>query len=82
ASSIDGKGPGLVLCQEIFGVNADMKAAADHLAEEGYTVLVPDLFWRQQAGLELTEADFEKALSLYQAFDENKGVDDIQSALA
>ena len=81
ATSVDGKGPGLVLCQEIFGVNADMKAAADHLAEEGYTVLVPDLFWRQEAGLALTEADFDKALSLYQAFDESKGIEDIQSAL-
>ncbi|WP_425532032.1 styrene monooxygenase/indole monooxygenase family protein [Acinetobacter baumannii] len=41
-----GKGPGVVLCQEIFGVNAAMREKADFLAEEGYTVLVPDLFWR------------------------------------
>lgn len=81
ATSIDGQGPGLVLCQEIFGVNEDMKAAADHLAEEGYTVLVPDLFWRQEAGLALTEADFDKALSLYQSFDEDKGIEDIKDAL-
>lgn len=78
-----GKGPGIVLCQEIFGVNAVMREKADFLAEEGYTVLVPDLFWRQEAGIELgyTEADFEKAFSLYQKFDENLGVEDIQASL-
>ena len=39
-----GHGPGIVLCQEIFGVNAVMREKADFLAEEGYTVVVPDLF--------------------------------------
>ncbi|ATE60119.1 dienelactone hydrolase family protein [Thauera sinica] len=84
AVSVDGRGPGIVLCQEIFGVNAAMRAVADHLAEEGYTVLVPDLFWRQQAGVELGygQEDFARALSLYQGFDENLGVADIGASLA
>ncbi|OWK42791.1 Carboxymethylenebutenolidase [Pseudomonas oleovorans subsp. oleovorans] len=84
AVSVDGKGPGVVLCQEIFGVNEAMRALADHLAEEGYTVLVPDLYWRQQAGVELgyTPEDFDKALALYQAFDENLGVADIDASLS
>ncbi len=47
-----GKGPGVVLCQEIFGVNAAMREKADFLAEEGYTVLVPDLFWRVAPNIE------------------------------
>lgn len=78
-----GQGPGIVLCQEIFGINAAMRAKADILAEEGYTVLVPDLFWRTQAGIELgySEADFAQALALYQNFDENLGVEDIQATL-
>ncbi len=78
-----GKGPGLVLAQEIFGVNHSMRAAADHYAEEGYVVLVPDLFWRQERGVQLdyTEAGFERARSLYQGFDEDLGVHDIQSSL-
>ena len=42
-----GKGPGLVLAQEIFGVNSTMQEAADAYAAQGYTVLVPDLFWRR-----------------------------------
>lgn len=79
-----GKGPGIVLCQEIFGINSVMREKADFLAEEGYTVLVPDLFWRAQAGIELgyTEADFAKAFELYQGFDENLGVEDIKDTLA
>lgn len=60
-----GKGPGVVLCQEIFGVNAAMREKADFLAEEGYTVLVPDLFWRVAPNIELgyTPEDFQKLLN-------------------
>lgn len=82
-ASVDGSGPGIVLCQEIFGVNAAMRAVADHLAEEGYTVLVPDLFWRQEPGVELgyEQEDFARAFALYKDFNENLGVDDIQASL-
>ncbi|UOG18867.1 dienelactone hydrolase family protein [Acinetobacter sp. PK01] len=78
-----GKGPGIVLCQEIFGVNAAMREKANFLAEEGYTVLVPDLFWRSAANIELgyTPEDFQKAYALYQQYDENLGVEDIQDSL-
>jgi len=34
-----GKGPGIVLCQEIFGINAYIREVADYYAEEGYVVL-------------------------------------------
>lgn len=83
-ASVDGSGPGIVLCQEIFGVNAAMRAVADHLAEEGYTVLVPDLFWRQEPGVELgyEQEDFARAFALYKDFNENLGVADIQASLA
>jgi carboxymethylenebutenolidase len=46
-----GSGPGLLLLQEIFGVNETMRA--DQLAEAGYVVVVPDLFWRLEPGVEL-----------------------------
>ncbi|WP_375739728.1 dienelactone hydrolase family protein [Pseudomonas boanensis] len=83
ATSVDGRGPGIVLCQEIFGVNQAMRDVADLLAEEGYTVLVPDLYWRQERGVDLgyTEADFGRAFALYQGFNEALGVDDIRSSL-
>jgi len=78
-----GKGPGLVVSQEIFGVNANMRRVADYYAEEGYTVLVPDLFWRLAPGIELDDHgdDLQRAFGLYQQFDEAKGVQDIGAAL-
>jgi carboxymethylenebutenolidase len=84
ATPASGTGPGIVLCQEIFGVNATMRDVADYYSEEGYTVLVPDLFWRVEAGIELgyTEAGFARAFELYQQYDENQGVEDIGATLA
>ncbi|MEX3953646.1 dienelactone hydrolase family protein [Paraburkholderia sp. EG287B] len=84
ATPASGTGPGIVLCQEIFGVNATMRDVADYYAEEGYTVLVPDLFWRVEPGIELgyTEAGFARAFELYQQYDENQGVEDIAATLA
>lgn len=79
-----GHGPGLVLCQEIFGINDFMRRTAQSLAEEGYVVLAPDLFWRQQPGIQLTDgpADMPRAFELYQRFDVELGVKDIASTLA
>ena len=48
-----GSGPGLLIEQEIFGVNASLRAVADLYAEEGYVCLVPDLFWRMEPGVDL-----------------------------
>jgi carboxymethylenebutenolidase len=78
-----GHGPGIVIAQEIFGVNANMRATADLYAEEGYVAIVPDLFWRQKPGIELgyTPADFEQAIGYFQGFDLDKGIDDIQATL-
>ena len=49
-----------MLLQEIFGINGYMKSMADRYAEEGYVVLVPDLFWRMKPGVDFGygEADF------------------------
>ena len=73
-----GSGPGILLLQEIFGVNSSMREVADLYAEEGYVVLAPDLFWRMEPGVELgyTEADFDKALGYYQRFDANQSIKD------
>lgn len=58
-----GKGPGLVLIQEIFGVNHHIQAVADQYALDGYVVLAPDLFWRTQAGVSLGYSDPEWAIA-------------------
>jgi carboxymethylenebutenolidase len=48
-----GSGPGLVLFQEIFGVNAHIRAVAEQYALDGFVVLAPDMFWRQAPRVEL-----------------------------
>lgn len=78
------RGPGLVVIQEIFGVNQVMRDLADGFAARGYVALVPDLFWRIQPGVQLTDkskAEWDKAFALMNAFDPDKGVADIQSTI-
>jgi carboxymethylenebutenolidase len=80
----DGKGPGLVLGQEIFGINRTMRETADYFAEEGYVVVAPDLFWRLEPGVDLGygEDDFKRAFALYEKFDVDKSVQDIGATMA
>jgi carboxymethylenebutenolidase len=85
APARSGKGPGIVLIQEIFGVNKVMRDTADWLAGEGYTVVCPDLFWRQEPGVQLneyTQAEWDRAFGFYKGFSEEKGVEDIKSTIA
>lgn len=79
-----GAGPGILVIQEIFGVNAAMRAITDELAAKGFTALCPDLFWRQQPGIQLTDAtdaEWARAFELYKGFDEENGISDLKSAL-
>jgi len=71
--------------QEIFGVNRDMRAVADWYAARGFVVACPDLFWRQEAGLQLNDGrdeDWQRAFELYQGLDEAKAVEDAAATLA
>ncbi|MBP01892.1 MAG: carboxymethylenebutenolidase [Rhodospirillaceae bacterium] len=77
-------GPGIIVLQEIFGVNSWLRGVCDMFAKEGYMALAPDLFWRQQAGIQLdptNEADFAKGLEIYGEFDVDKSVQDIQASI-
>jgi carboxymethylenebutenolidase len=79
-----GSGPAIVVIQEIFGVNAVMRGVADGLAAQGYVALVPDLFWRLEPGVDITDqsdAEWKKALDLMQRFDVDKGIEDIQATI-
>ena len=52
--------PAVVVLQELFGVNADIRKTCDELAEKGFIAVAPDLFWRQEPGVDLevtSEAD-------------------------
>ncbi len=74
-----GKGPGLVLFQEIFGVNRHIRAVADQYALDGFVVLAPDLFWRQAPRVELgyAGADMDKARALMSGLTPAQGLADI-----
>jgi carboxymethylenebutenolidase len=59
-----GKGPGLILLHEVYGVNDSLKAIANMYAEKGFVVSCPNLYWRmdenasyrpQQPGEEMTD---------------------------
>ncbi|MGO4331733.1 dienelactone hydrolase family protein [Cupriavidus sp. 2TAF22] len=78
------KAPAIVVIQEIFGINADMRTTCDDFAAQGYIAICPDLYWRQEPGVELTDAtqaEWDKALKLYTAFDVPAGVKDIDATI-
>ena len=69
----------VVVLQELFGVNADIRKTCDELAEQGFLAVAPDLFWRQEPGVDFSvtsEADWQHGLRLYQAYDRDAGVRD------
>lgn len=78
-----GYGPGVVVLQEIFGVNKVMRSVADWYAAHGFVALCPDLFWRQEPGVELSDTgtDREKAFAFYAGLDEKKAVEDSAAAV-
>lgn len=79
-----GHGPGLLLLQEIFGVNAHIQALAKQYALDGFVVLAPDVFWRQAPHLELgyEGADRQRALALAGQLQPALLLADLQAATA
>ena len=81
----DSKGNGgILVIQEIFGINKDMRAHCDRMAVMGYFALCPDLFWRQEPGIELTDqsdTEWAKAFELYKGFNVDKGITDLLTSL-
>lgn len=85
AEPASGKGPGILVIQEVFGVNKVMRDICDDLARQGYVALCPDLFWRQEPGVDITDKtkeEWDKAFKLFCGFDLDKGVDDLKASLA
>ncbi len=79
-----GNAPAVVAIQEIFGVNKVMRDVCDHLAGLGYLAVCPDLFWRLERGVDITDqskAEWDKAFDLFNRFDVDKGVEDIRSTI-
>lgn len=79
-----GYGPGIVVLQEIFGVNQFMRDVCEWYAARGFVAICPDLFWRQERGVDMTDqtdAEWQKAFQLYQGLDEAKAVEDSAATL-
>jgi carboxymethylenebutenolidase len=74
---------GLVIVQEIHGVNAHIRAVADRYADDGFVVVAPALFDRIERGVELRGSgeDMQRAMDLLKSFDIEKGVDDVAAAV-
>lgn len=75
----------VIVIQEIFGVSDSLKEIADAVADQGFIAVAPDLFWRLEPGVNLsdrTQAEWDKAFALLNAFDQEKGVEDLRATLA
>ena len=78
-----GRGAGMILFQEIFGINDNMRGLAERLAGEGYVVLVPDMFWRIEPRFERKdEAGMADAFAIVQKYDRIAGASDINAVHA
>lgn len=74
----DKPAPGILMITAIFGIDEEMQQLADAWAADGFVVSVPDIFWRVMPG---PTADMEKAFARYNAFDFDKGVQDVEDLM-
>src|SRR5579859_4061553 len=75
----------VVLIQEIFGVNQAMREIAAWVADLGFIAVCPDLFWRIQPGIDITDksdAEWKRAFELFNTFDQAKGIEDLKATVA
>ncbi len=85
ASPAAARGPGVVVLQEIFGINDNIRTVCDLLAAAGYAAVAPDLFWRQEPGVVLepaVESDRARATELMKGLDQQRAVEDVLAAAA
>ena len=80
-----GKAPGMIVIQEIFGINGNVRAICDDYAAQGYVAIAPDLFWRQEPGVNIsdkTEAEWKKAFALMNGLNQDLAIEDLKVTLA
>jgi len=76
--------PALLVIQEIFGVNKVMRDLTDAFAAQGYLAICPDIFWRIEPGIDITDqtdAEWQKAFELFGKFDVDAGIRDLTATL-
>ncbi|KAA5839810.1 dienelactone hydrolase family protein [Pseudomonas chlororaphis] len=77
--------PAVIVLQEIFGVNANVRSTVEYWAGQGFYSVAPDLFWRDAPGVDLNPDEPEsrgKAMQLSQGYDANAGLEDIRKLVA
>ncbi|MCW8379736.1 dienelactone hydrolase family protein [Streptomyces justiciae] len=77
-------GPAVIVCQELFGVTPWLRSVCDRLAAAGYLAIAPDLFWRTERGLSLSEHDdneLAKAHEMAETYDRELGMSDLVAAV-
>ncbi|PWV78479.1 carboxymethylenebutenolidase [Prauserella marina] len=75
-------GAGIVLLQEVFGINDNMRQLAAELAGHGYVTVVPDMFWRLQRGFESKdESGIQEGMGLAQRLDFTAAVADMTATM-
>ncbi len=85
ASPARRQAPAVIVIQEIFGVNAGIRSIAHEMAAQGFLAVCPDLFWRSERNLSMSEgnpADQARGFALYGAYDFDRGVGDIAATAA
>ena len=77
------KGPGVLLFHEALGTTDYLRSVADRLAELGYVVLAPDVFWRLERNVELPhdESGMVRTGELLGSYDFEQGPLDMSRAL-
>jgi carboxymethylenebutenolidase len=76
-----GKGAGVVVLQEIFGVTDSLKQTCDFLAKRQFTAICPDLFWSVEPDQVIPESDYERARGVRAKVDDSAVVKDIAAAI-
>lgn len=80
----DAPAPVVIVIQEIFGVNAGIRGKCQWLADAGFIAVAPDLFWRLEPHVELTDQtkeEWNKAFDLMNRFDIDAGLHDLQAVM-
>lgn len=74
----------IIVIQEIFGINDGIKQKADDWAAQGYLAVAPDVFWRQEPGLELNPdvpEEFQRGVGVMMKHDFELGIRDVEAVI-
>ena len=74
----------IIVIQEIFGINDGIRQKADDWAAKGYLAVAPDVFWRQEPGLELNPdvpEEFQRGVGVMMKHDFELGIRDVEAVI-